>query len=76
MVMKAILNKYIFCGLIVLTACKPSVVKEIPIFEVLDSSKTGLVFNNKLTPTQQFNMFKYMYFYNGGGVGSGDFNND
>ena len=21
-------------------------------------------------------MFKYMYFYNGGGVGAGDFNND
>lgn len=45
-------------------------------FEVLDSSRTGLVFSNTLTPTQQFNMFKYMYFYNGGGVGAGDFNND
>jgi hypothetical protein len=47
-----------------------------PMFEVLDSSRTGLVFNNKLHPTPEFNMFKYMYFYNGAGVGAGDFNND
>lgn len=45
-------------------------------FEVLDSKTTGIDFTNKLTPTPQFNMFKYMYFYNGAGVGVGDFNND
>ncbi|HEX5025892.1 MAG TPA: VCBS repeat-containing protein, partial [Agriterribacter sp.] len=33
-------------------------------------------FNNQLTPTDSFNMFNYMYFYNGSGVGAGDFNND
>ena len=46
------------------------------LFEVLDHNKTGLNFNNKLTPTAAFNMFKYMYFYNGAGIGAGDFNND
>ena len=46
------------------------------LFEVLDNQQTGLDFSNKLTPTQQFNVFKYMYYYNGGGVGAGDFNND
>ena len=45
-------------------------------FEALDSKTTGIDFENKLTPTAQFNMFKYMYFYNGAGVGVGDFNND
>ncbi len=45
-------------------------------FEILDHTKTGLSFVNKLTPTQQFNVFKYLYFYNGGGIGTGDFNND
>ena len=45
-------------------------------FEILENGKTGLNFNNKLTPTQDFNVFKYMYYYNGGGVGAGDFNND
>ncbi len=47
-----------------------------PLFEVLDNTKTGLDFTNKLTPTQDFNVFDYMYFYNGAGVGAGDFNND
>ena len=46
------------------------------LFEALDAGSTGVDFANKLTPTAQFNMFKYMYFYNGAGVGVGDFNND
>ncbi|MFT3933416.1 MAG: VCBS repeat-containing protein [Chitinophagaceae bacterium] len=45
-------------------------------FELLESKQTGLDFNNKLTPTGSFNIFKYMYFYNGAGVGAADFNND
>lgn len=47
-----------------------------PLFEVLHDSRTGLHFTNKLTSTREFNLFKYMYFYNGAGVGAGDFNND
>ncbi|HKO82015.1 MAG TPA: VCBS repeat-containing protein, partial [Chitinophagaceae bacterium] len=45
-------------------------------FEVLDDNRTGLHFANKLKSSQQFNMFNYMYFYNGAGIGAGDFNND
>ncbi len=45
-------------------------------FELLESDKTGLNFSNTLTATPTFNMFKYMYFYNGAGVAAGDFNND
>jgi hypothetical protein len=45
-------------------------------FEVLEKEQTGLDFTNTLKPTPAFNMFKYMYFYNGAGVGAGDFNND
>jgi enediyne biosynthesis protein E4 len=47
-----------------------------PLFEVLDSKRTGLEFTNKLTYNQNFNLFKYIYFYNGSGLGAGDFNND
>ena len=50
--------------------------KPLAMFEALSSGSTGIDFVNKLTPTPQFNMFKYMYFYNGAGVGIGDFNND
>jgi hypothetical protein len=45
-------------------------------FEALESSRTGLNFVNKLNPTREFNVFNYMYYYNGGGLGVGDFNND
>jgi hypothetical protein len=45
-------------------------------FEVLDDDKTGLHFSNNLRATQEFNMFDYMYFYNGAGIGAGDFNKD
>lgn len=45
-------------------------------FTLLTSEKTGLNFSNTLKPTKDFNIFNYMYFYNGGGVGAGDLNND
>jgi hypothetical protein len=45
-------------------------------FDLLTSEKTGIDFSNTLKPTKQFNIFYYMYFYNGGGVGAGDLNND
>ncbi|MBS1490829.1 MAG: VCBS repeat-containing protein [Bacteroidetes bacterium] len=46
------------------------------LFKTLSSDRTGLTFENRLKPTPEFNMFKYMYFYNGAGIGAGDFNND
>jgi hypothetical protein len=58
-----------------LVSCKDRPPKHI-LFEAMDDAKTGLHFNNHLKPTREFNLFKYMYFYNGGGVGAGDFNND
>ena len=50
--------------------------KEAALFEMLDATKTGIQFENLLKPTPEFNMFHYMYYYNGAGVGTGDFNND
>lgn len=51
--------------------------REIPApFTVLNAAQTGLSFANKLVPTDSMNMFTYMYFYNGSGVGAGDFNQD
>jgi enediyne biosynthesis protein E4 len=71
--MKAIL--YCLMLITMISGCK-SKPEEPALFEVLDHEATGLDFANKLTPTPEFNMFKYMYFYNGAGVGAGDFNND
>ncbi len=47
-----------------------------PLFTNLDPESTGIRFSNTLNATRDFNLFKYMYFYNGAGVGAGDFNND
>ena len=46
------------------------------LFNALASERTGLDFSNNLNSSDSFNLFKYMYFYNGAGVGAGDFNND
>lgn len=46
------------------------------LFKVLNEKETGLHFANTLKPTESFNMFHYMYYYNGAGVGAADFNND
>jgi enediyne biosynthesis protein E4 len=69
---KHILSAILF--LFVLHGCKTK--KNTPLFIVRDHSVTGLNFRNTLHPTPEFNMFNYMYFYNGAGVSAGDFNND
>ena len=45
-------------------------------FQLLRKDVTGLEFQNELRQSSAFNVFNYMYFFNGGGVGAGDFNND
>ncbi|MGQ0740507.1 MAG: VCBS repeat-containing protein [Bacteroidota bacterium] len=59
-----------------LCSCRSEKEKPAPLFEIVESDKTGLNFSNNLTARPDFNMLKYMYFYNGAGVGAGDFNND
>ncbi len=62
-------------GVMLMSSCKQKT--SLPsMFELKDDQFTGLHFANRLTPTQQFNVFDYMYFFNGAGVGAGDFNND
>lgn len=46
------------------------------LFTRLDSGDTHVVFNNEIADSPDFNVMKYGYFYNGGGVAAADFNND
>ena len=46
------------------------------LFTLLPSGETGIKFNNLVKETEVFNVLKYGYFYNGGGVAIGDINND
>lgn len=45
-------------------------------FQLLRQAETGLDFTNHLEQSTEFNVFAYMYFFNGGGVAAGDFNQD
>lgn len=47
-----------------------------PRFAALTSEQTGLNFDNVLKQTDAFNVFYYMYYFNGGGLAAGDFNQD
>jgi len=46
------------------------------LFELLPGEKTGIRFVNTVENTEDFNIFSYRNFYNGGGVALGDVNND
>lgn len=46
------------------------------VFELMPGKKTGIDFVNKVENSEDFNIFSYRNFYNGGGVAVGDINND
>ncbi len=69
---------FILTSLVAVTTgigCKKEEAGNAP-FVMLRKADTGIDFQNVLKPTVAFNALNYMYFYNGGGVGAGDFNND
>ena len=70
-------NRILIVLLIILNvSCKPEKKESKKIFELLDGIQTGIDFSNNLTYSDDFNVYKYRNFYNGGGVAIGDINND
>lgn len=57
-----------------LVACQQK--KENSLLELIPSEGSGLDFVNQLSETDSMNIIQYLYFYNGGGVGVGDLNQD
>ncbi len=70
------MNKYLAFFILStgLLACKSG--DDVQLFEKLPASKTHIDFSNQIKETPEFNILDYLYFYNGGGVASGDINND
>ncbi|HWA32647.1 MAG TPA: VCBS repeat-containing protein, partial [Cyclobacteriaceae bacterium] len=72
--------KNISCLLALLFAfsCTKPVEKKVsePLFTTMDSGQTGINFQNVITLQEDFDVFRYRNFYNGGGVALGDINND
>ena len=69
-------NKKLFISILLwalIVGCRqqPEVV---PLFELLDNS--GIKFENKVQDNDTINILNYRNFYNGGGVATGDINND
>lgn len=64
------------CTLIFISCKQQPEKSSFSLFEVMQADETNLHFINDLKPTPDFNMLKYMYYYNGAGVAAGDFNND
>ena len=46
------------------------------LFTEIFTTESGIDFNNQIIETPDVNYYKYVYLYNGGGVGIGDINND
>ena len=60
---------------VALNSCEEEEKKQ-TLFELLDNTSIGISFSNDLNFTNDFNVYKYRNYYNGGGVALGDVNND
>ena len=72
------INLYLGVALL-LVACQPSDSENSTakrLFEQLPASSTGIDFSNDLSSDPDMNIIEYLYYYNGGGVGIADINND
>ncbi|WP_452599696.1 VCBS repeat-containing protein [Pontimicrobium sp. MEBiC01747] len=69
---------YLFLIVILLSRCSNTEKKTISktLFERVDSKHTNVQFSNTVKEDLYFNFLNYSYIYNGGGVASGDVNND
>ncbi len=68
--------KRLVCVGILFFAISCSEQSEKTLFRSVSSSDSGIEFSNNLKFDDDFNIFKYRNFYNGGGVAIADFNND
>lgn len=71
----------LYLAILILSGCtyeenKKVAEQELPLFQLLDPAKTGVQFANYINESVELNYFKYNYLYNGGGVATGDINND
>ena len=57
-------------------SCQKKEERQQAFFELMDNTEIGIDFKNMLAYTEDFNIYLYKSFYNGAGVGLGDFNRD
>ncbi len=70
---------YCLLILIIVFSCQQKSIQDIPqdkLFSLIPKTVTGIDFKNEVDGSKEMNIFSYRNFYNGGGVGIGDVNND
>jgi len=65
---------FIFALMVLIFGCSTD--KKNHVFKIVPANVSGIDFSNDLIFDQEFNIFRYRNFYNGGGVAIADFNND
>ncbi len=76
MISRTVLLAFQFAVFFFLCSCKQGKEKSETLYKLMPSDSTGIHFLNKLSFDQNFNIYTYRNFYNGGGVALGDVNND
>ena len=71
--MKNITYLLLFFGLL---GCQKNKERGFTAFTLIESVDSGIDFINKVEDREDFNILTYRNYYNGGGVGIGDINND
>jgi enediyne biosynthesis protein E4 len=56
--------------------CRCGEKEPVTMFSLVPPGESGIHFRNEIQESGSFNIMSYEYMYNGGGVASGDFNND
>ncbi|WP_339751216.1 VCBS repeat-containing protein [Algoriphagus aquimarinus] len=70
-------NKFLAFFILVLAfSCSEKKAETPTLFQSIDPASSGISFRNDLPFDEEFNIFTYRNFYNGGGVALGDVNND
>ena len=70
-----IIARAFYCALLLMTAVF-SDGQDLKLFEEVPPRKSGILFKNSITETQHHNALTHENLYNGGGVATGDINND
>lgn len=65
-----------FSLLLILSALFYSCDRNEKLFYRFSPNESSIYFKNQLVENEKFNLIEYLYFYNGGGVATGDINND
>jgi enediyne biosynthesis protein E4 len=67
---------FLFISILFSLSCTSRKNGDVKLFELMDTSLTGVDFRNDLDYNEKFNPYTFRNFYNGAGVALGDINND